>query len=361
MRVIVDPPPFSIASSNPLNAHLYRRLREHVEVLELEKRPWLPRGIDVCHVHWPERMLLRASSARGVARLAAYLYVLTRLKERNAKLIWTFHNLVLVEPVAGALTRWFWPRFHDLVDGVISMTEDAQQAAFAAVPALRKLPSAVIRRGHYGPIIGKLPPRDVARARLGLPRGKFLFLFFGNIRHYKNVEELMQEFTALQPCGALLVIAGMPWPGSGLDRKVRALAAGHDDVRLDLRLLPTDVLNDYLAAADMVVLPYRQILNSAALLLALSAARPVICPRQGSLGQIADEVGAGWVRTYEGPFSREQLAAALAAPPPVGDAPDLSRHDWDGIVHEHLDFYARVAGKPPCRPSRAARGPAPFP
>ena len=63
--------------------------------------------------------------------------------------------------------------------------------------------------------------------------------------------------------------------------------------------------------AQLVVLPYRQMLNSGALLLALSLARPVLAPWSGANAAIAEEVGEGWLTLYRGELDAATLAAAL--------------------------------------------------
>ena len=66
----------------------------------------------------------------------------------------------------------------------------------------------------------------------------------------------------------------------------------------------------YLPATDLVVLPYRDILNSGSAVLALSFDRPVLVPRRGSLGDLQNHVGRQWVRTYEGDIGAAELEAA---------------------------------------------------
>ena len=55
-----------------------------------------------------------------------------------------------------------------------------------------------------------------------------------------------------------------------------ARARSNPDVVVDARRLPADELSLPLRASDVIVLPYRDSLNSGALLLALSFGRPVI-------------------------------------------------------------------------------------
>ena len=75
--------------------------------------------------------------------------------------------------------------------------------------------------------------------------------------------------------------------------------------------LPSEQVAAHLAAADVIALPYRAILNSGSALYALSVGRPVIAPQLGSLPELAAEAGTDWVEFYEGEFSAEKLRSAL--------------------------------------------------
>jgi glycosyltransferase involved in cell wall biosynthesis len=343
---IMGYPAFANRRRNPLNALLYERLAAlGAEVHEFGLWRGGPAGVDVLHVHWPDLLMTGRLPFQAQARTRAFLHRLREHKAAGASLFWTVHNVMPHEAAASALRQRFWPCFLRQLDGLIFLTETSRGDCLAAMPELAPIPHAVIRRGHFRPVLGRLPDRAAARARLGLPGEGRVLLNFGQVRAYKNLPVLLRAFLALDRPDALLVVAGEVKRGSGLGEELTALAAGRASVRLDLRFIPDETLALYLAAADLVVLPYRNILNSAGLLMALSAARPTLCPRQGSIGEIADEVGGGWVRTYDGPFTAAHLAAALDAPAPPSAEPDLGRFDWDLIARQHLDFFGRVAGR----------------
>ncbi len=59
--------------------------------------------------------------------------------------------------------------------------------------------------------------------------------------------------------------------------------------------------------ADLVVLPYRRMLNSGAALAALSFQRPIMGPAAGAMKEVRDRIGSDFVRTYEGSFGEATL------------------------------------------------------
>ena len=123
-------------------------------------------------------------------------------------------------------------------------------------------------------------------------------------------------------------------------------AACRRDARVGalLQYVDNDVLAHEIGQAQLVVLPYRQMLNSGALLLALSLARPVLAPRSGANAAIAEEVGEGWLTLYRGELDAATLAAALrrqAGRDPRA-RPDLSRRDWPALGAQHYGSYLRA-------------------
>ncbi|MEO8196998.1 MAG: glycosyltransferase family 4 protein [Thermoanaerobaculia bacterium] len=133
-----------------------------------------------------------------------------------------------------------------------------------------------------------------ARARLGLDPTAPVALFLGLIRPYKGLDLLLEAFTGVLRGlpEARLVVAGLPRPSfRPYARQMARLGLG-ERVRTDLRYLPQDVMDDYLAAADLVVLPYRGASQSAVLGAALARDRPVVASATGGLPEMLAEVAA---------------------------------------------------------------------
>ena len=76
-----------------------------------------------------------------------------------------------------------------------------------------------------------------------------------------------------------------------------------------LRYISDEETQIYLRASDLVVLPYRDILNSGSALLALSFDRPVWLPEGNLADDLRDVVGEAWV--YSGELTPNNLLNAL--------------------------------------------------
>jgi glycosyltransferase involved in cell wall biosynthesis len=99
-----------------------------------------------------------------------------------------------------------------------------------------------------------------------------------------------------------------------------------------------------LGAADLIVLPYDHILQSGTALLALSFDRPVLVPDRGAMSELQAEVGAEWVRTYEGDLTADTLAHAMdwAETAIRSERAPLDDREWPRLARQTEQLYRRV-------------------
>ena len=132
------------------------------------------------------------------------------------------------------------------------------------------------------------PDRGDARRTLGLPENRRVALFLGLIRPYKGVDLLLEAASALPvESDWLIVVAGEPWGdlGSRLEHQAEELGLG-ERVRLDLRWVPEPQVPTLLAAADVLVLPYRRGSQSAMAPMALAQGVPVLSTAVGGVPEV---------------------------------------------------------------------------
>ena len=113
--------------------------------------------------------------------------------------------------------------------------------------------------------------RSAARKQLGLPDDVAVLAFVGHIARHKNPSGLVSAFRDMADPRARLLVAGTPTDGEA-DR-VRDLSRADARVHFIPRYLEEDELQVFLNAADLVVCPYGDVLNSGTALLALFATR----------------------------------------------------------------------------------------
>jgi D-inositol-3-phosphate glycosyltransferase len=200
------------------------------------------------------------------------------------------------------------------------------------------------------PNLDELPSTDTARAVLGLPADCRVAMFLGLIRPYKGVDLLLEAIARL-PAGSdwFLVVAGEPWGdlGDRLSQQVRRLGIS-DRVRLEFGWVPEAEVPRLLAAADLVVLPYRSGSQSAVAPLALGAGVPVLSTAVGGLPEVVRHGVDGWLVA---PGSVEELTRALEeldrprlAALADGALRGRGRFTWDGYAEALEGLLENVVG-----------------
>lgn len=350
---ILGQPAFRNRGTNPYNWLLYTHLvSAGVEVDEFSWPRVLHGTYDVWHLHWPESYPNKHSHALALKQSAGLLALLRWARARGTKVVWTVHNLRHHDAIHPRLERWFWRHFLPAVDGYISLSGEGRALASGRFSPLRRRPGFVVPHGHYRPCYPNRIDKFEARRQLHIPPDATVLAFVGQIREYKDVPRLITTFRQLPDASLLLLVAGQP-STEALATALRRAADGDRRIGLHPEFLPDDQIQLYLNASDLVVLPYRDVLNSGSALLALSFDRPVLVPGKGALRELQRQVGPAWVRTYPDELTPGELARAARwamTSPREGRAP-LDAFSWEGIAGATIRAYERVlAGS--CRAQR---------
>ncbi len=310
---------------------------------------------DVIHLHWLERydlprpitaaslhdapdlprQALRRITERTANAAAIYAWrrrlhlqglfgQLRAFQARGGRVAYTIHNVDPHEEV-GAVERWGTAQMLALAD--LLHVHDAGTAALVATRFERQQGIVIVPHGHYLGCYPNTISRDEARAALSLSADAFVFACLGLLRPYKGLEELLPVFRSLPERDLCLLLAGKPGSKSYLN-SLQILSTGDDRIRLEPRFLHPEEVQVYLNAADVCVLPYRQITMSGAALLAFSFGLPVIAPALGAFPNLVrDRRGL----LYD-PAERGALPRALVQ----------ARHtDWSGAREEIMTWVAQ--------------------
>lgn len=245
--------------------------------------------VDVLHLHWPAYYYL---SARGpAARAAALCWYAAKLLVARAvgyRVVWTAHNLLPHDLTRGGSTwaarmdRWCLVR---AAHAVICHCRAARTDLALALGRRRGV--WVIPHGPlWGAPEGGAVTRKAARAFLRVPEGIFLYVYVGEIRPYKGVEDLLAVFPADAADSALLVAGAVR--DEGLRGRIQRKAARHPSIRTFLRRVPEHRMSWLLKAADAVVLPYRRVTTSGLLHLAMAHGARIVAPAMGCIPEAVD-------------------------------------------------------------------------
>ena len=328
--------------------------------------------LDVVHLHWLERYDLPPAidapwrkGARGLPQRAARrlweaagnhraLYQLRRrqrlgrlfgqlraFQSAGGRVVYTVHNLDPHED-SGAADRWGTGRLIRLADAV--HVHDAGTAHALADRYGRSSGVAVIPHGHYLDAYPNTVSRDEARVSLGLPPKAFVYVTLGLMRPYKGLEELLPAFKRISEPDVRLVLAGKPAPDD-YARALAQLAGGDPRILLLPRFVRPDEVQRYLNAADVCVLPYRQITTSGAALLAFSFGLPVIAPAIGAFRNLV--AGRRGILYEPGDPGVLERALEQARGTDWRGARDeirgwVAQFDWAGIGRQFVELYKGV-------------------
>jgi glycosyltransferase involved in cell wall biosynthesis len=209
---------------------------------------------------------------------------------------------------------------------------------------------AVYPHGHFmGYPQGRT--RAEARRRLGLKAESTVFLQFGQIRAYKGFGLMLNAFRDLKIPGKQLVVAGRysaPPGGPSITDRVRLLWLEHVSPRVSMHLreIANDEVQDYMAAADVLVLTHLAGLNSGVAVLGMSFGIPIVAP---DLGCIPEVLGQGSNCIYPAGDSAA-LGKALLKATQIDAAQAWSRNraaaaswTWDNIAHSVMAHLRSVA------------------
>jgi len=327
-------------STNPYTPLLYSDMGPGV-LVEGFSAAKLVHRYTVWHIHWPESLLNIPNAYKAASKLAVFFAMVDYLRWRGGKIVWTMHNFKAHEALHPSLEKRFWRQFIPRVDGAISLSEAGLSMARIKFPALQKVPMAVIPHGHYRDEYPK--SSDQVRNALGIQPTAKVILFFGEVRPYKNVDALVRAFREVSTPDALLYIVGRP-KTAALSEAILKEASQDSRVRIAFEFVKTEDVSKYMEAADLVVLPYRAILNSGSALLALSFNRPVLVPDLGAMGDLRNDFGDAWVRTFGGEINARILEAGLdwAGNARSAECPMPDKYNWQSIRSETVRFYERV-------------------
>jgi glycosyltransferase involved in cell wall biosynthesis len=212
-----------------------------------------------------------------------------------------------------------------------------------------------------GSNINPLPPDPEAvaavRASLGLPAESFLLGYFGFLNPSKGADALLAALASLEDHYHLVLIGGLTGDSdratnSGflaeLEARIAALGLGvrvHRTGYLDSR-----EVSDYLNAADLLVMPYRDgaTLRRGSLMAALAHGRPLLTTVPA---EPTDELVHGenvWLSAVDDPAALAEAIQALATNPSLrqtigaGAARLAARFQWGPIARQTAAFYASL-------------------
>jgi len=307
---------------------------QFVATFKLAKALWSHRR-DVIHVQAFRSIVLE-------------LPLYTLLRPFLTNLVCTVHNVLPHERIWWQpLAYGHWYRMLHVAHVLSAHTGQALVERFGLRPGR----VVYAPHGNYDTFLKPYPPVPTITTRemLGISKKHTFIFFFGLIRQYKGVDLLIAAVQQMRSTQVTILIAG------GCEVAVqteinKALDDRKTGPRIDVRFgyVEQQTLSDCLAAADIVVFPYRHIYQSGALLLALTYGKAIVASdiagfreylKPGETAVLCDATDAQALAT-----SLDRLVSDPAGRTRLGDnarQSALTTYSWANIARTIFEGYAR--------------------
>jgi D-inositol-3-phosphate glycosyltransferase len=203
-----------------------------------------------------------------------------------------------------------------------------------------------------------LSPKE-AKERLGIPGNHKTILFFGRIKPYKGLEYLIPAFqkVARGHSDYRLIIAGqLEMPSDSywvsIQKEIQQyVETGQIIPRIEF--IPDSEIEVYFKAADVLVLPYKEIFQSGVIFLGYNFGLPVLAADVGSLNEDIVEGATGFVFRPEDPIDLARAIERYFASDLFTGLEKhrrkirefaMKRHSWELVSEVTTGIYASLLG-----------------
>lgn len=302
------------------------------------------KGCDIFHLHWLYKFQLPFSNVLTQSYAFRFLYSLYLvffilwLKVLNYKVVWTIHNLI---PHDLHFANDFW------ITKFLLRFSDAQIVhSNAVLQQMNKLGAYtknvfVIPHGNYKSVYDRKNKQTVD-TKLKKSAGGFVFLFFGNIKAYKGVEDFISIFNELNKTHKHIkfIIAG-ECNDQRLLNHILAEQKNNSNIICHIGHIMDDDVLPLFYSANMVVFPFKRITTSGSILLALTLGKPIVVPKIDAISEIPSETGIFYQNNEElilklNEVIKNQQSLKTMSQAAINYSSELN---WDSIAKKTSDLY----------------------
>lgn len=231
---------------------------------------------DVLHMQWAWPFLSDAESSAQVGdRIQAFRDHLESALNRGMRLVWHVHNVLSHDSPfperEWELNAMLAEKAHAVVQlNTVTADKLSEQVA---------LDRRKVMTIHHSSYLGEYPDevtQQAARKALGIDPEKTCVGFVGQIRPYKGIETLLDAYEMQESSQRWkLLVAGQlhERTSGGIRNRLHKAEAV-----TQFEFVRDDELQLWFRAADVLVFPYREVLNSGSAYLSATFGRPVVLP-----------------------------------------------------------------------------------
>jgi beta-1,4-mannosyltransferase len=342
---------FLPTSDNPYQNLLARNLKNYGVEVRLKKRKrtyiFLPsivrEKIEILHLHWLSPFFLGEIFPVALFKVLTFWSQLIFLKLSGKKILWTAHNLSDHENSFPILDHLCTNFVAQIAHSIITHCETAKNKIILEFGIKNKDKIIVIPHGNFIDSYENKIKRDQARQQLGIHGSNIVFLLLGTIRPYKGVVESITAFQKIKEENVQLIIVGTPHSKNYSETINQKIG---DDTRVSFTpsFVPEKKIQLYMNACDVAVFPYKDILTSGAVILAMSFGKVCLAPQIGCIPETLDDSGAFLYDPSDEEGLQKSMNKAIMCKSELGRMGDYNRQkaeqwNWDKIAKMTADAY----------------------
>lgn len=287
----------NLYESNPVIYDLYQHLSPYVSIQASVKSFWDVNPLnmyDIVHIQWPEQLFgWQLINEEDLRKLISQLKL---WKGKGSKIVITRHN---ISPhILNKLYQEAYKIIYGEASAVIHFSE-ASIKNFNLIYANNRINSKILHEVIFHPMyinILNSCSRKEARKFLKINDNKNVILIFGEIRHKKEREFILNVFKKLELTHKFMLIPRWFSLTSSKYIFLKRLFIKFKlfinkfsrKTMLQCDFVPEDKIQFYMNASDIIFIPRFEVLNSGVLMLAYSFNKIVVGPSTGSIRELLE-------------------------------------------------------------------------
>ena len=209
---------------------------------------------------------------------APALGLVAKSVSKEVQKVGLIHNLIPHEPkfYDKSLTKFYLNQH----DSFVVLSEEVKEDVISLKPEAEV---EVLFHPVYTQF-GSLPEKEMTLSKLGAPKNKKMLLFFGLIRAYKGLDQLLKAMVYLSDEYHLMIVGECY---GDFDEYTDLIKVHNLESRISIvnRFIPEKEVADYFAVADLCVLPYKSATQSGVTAVAHNFGVPVLATNVGGLNE----------------------------------------------------------------------------
>jgi beta-1,4-mannosyltransferase len=306
-------------------------------------------GYNIFHLHWMYGFSFpwgnnfwRSNIGRFVMGVYIAICVLF-IRLCGMKLVWTVHNITPHEKQTS--NDAFLARFIGKLSNAIIVHSRQTKNKLQEIK-INTINAHVIPHGNYDNVYPNKLSRIKARNILGIKPDEKVVLFFGLIRYYKGVDNLLDAFLKLKQSNIKLVVVGK------CDQRLLCEEI-NQKIKINKNLIfinsfiPKGDVQIYFKAADIACFPFRSITTSGSVMLALTFGKPIIAPNIGAIQELPKNIGMIYMPDTPNILEKTLRDFAVLPSEKISEMSKAARlcaemYNWDYIAERTMEIYSSI-------------------